>query len=86
MAVVMSPVSVCADVLGWQPTLQLLLRPLQQLSTSFDWRVAEASLYCVRLVIACFWLLWLHMTWPCDLLTFVSVWQSYCKCCVLCDG
>lgn len=37
-----------ADVLGWQPTLQLLLRPLQQLATTFDWRVAEASLYCVR--------------------------------------
>jgi len=35
-------------VLGWQPTLQLLLRPLQQLATTFDWRVAEASLYCVR--------------------------------------
>ena len=40
--------SICADVLGWQPTLQLLLRPLQTLATTFDWRVAEASLYCVR--------------------------------------
>ena len=40
-----------ADVLGWQQTLQLLLRPLQQLSSKpFDWRLAEASLYCIRSV------------------------------------
>lgn len=37
-----------AEVLGWQQTLGLLLAPLQQLSSVFDWRVAEACLYCVR--------------------------------------
>lgn len=39
-----------AEVLGWQRTLGLLLAPLQQLATAFDWRVAEASLYCVRCI------------------------------------
>ena len=43
-----------ADVLGWQQTLQLLLQPLQQLAGKpFDWRLAEASLYCIRYDTAC---------------------------------
>ena len=37
-----------ADVLGWQQTLQLLLQPLQHLAGTFDWRIAEAALYCIR--------------------------------------
>ena len=46
---VCSPTATCAaEVLGWPQTLGLLLAPLQQLSTAFDWRVAEACLYCVK--------------------------------------
>lgn len=43
-----------AAVLGGEGIIRLLLEPLQQLSaavaagTAFDWRAAEAALYCVR--------------------------------------
>lgn len=45
-----------AAVLGGEPTLQLLVRPLSELSATaangggFDWREAEAALYCLRSV------------------------------------
>jgi transportin-3 len=44
----------CAGVLSFGRCLGLLLEPLRQLSAAvaaggaFDWRAAEAALYCVR--------------------------------------
>lgn len=50
-----------AGVLGGERTLQLLTEPLAAVSAqvaqgaAFDWRTAEAALYCVRAV---------HRCWP----------------------
>lgn len=49
----------CASVLGGGRMLQLLVEPLLQLSkqvtsgAQFDWRTAEAALYCIRAVHRC---------------------------------
>lgn len=49
----------CASVLGGGRMLQLLVEPLLQLSkqvtsgAAFDWRTAEAALYCIRAVHRC---------------------------------
>lgn len=49
----------CATVLGGGRMLQLLVEPLLELSKqvtgggAFDWRTAEAALYCVRAVHRC---------------------------------
>ncbi len=48
------PLENCAAVLGYERCLALLVEPLAQLSAQqaqgqpFDWRTAEATLFCVR--------------------------------------